>query len=130
MPPASPTGACRRGGQPLFEGPRLFISALPSRRPAATPTSGPRGVRGRDLLFLRRFGLIGAVADGVGEVRKAVRAGAPGCQPDQDLAGGGSQQPTDPIDGTQFSVEELRAAVKEAKRPTSTRWRTPIRRAR
>jgi imidazolonepropionase-like amidohydrolase len=61
------------------------------------------------------LGLIGAIADGVGEVRRAVREQVrQGVNHIKIMAGGGVSSPTDPIDGTQFSVEELRAAVEEA----------------
>ena len=58
---------------------------------------------------------MGAIADGVGEVRRAVREQVRnGANHIKIMAGGGVSSPTDPIDGTQFSVDELRAAVEEA----------------
>ena len=61
------------------------------------------------------LGLIGAIADGVGEVRRAVREQVRnGANQIKIMAGGGISSPTDPIDGTQFSLDELRAAVEEA----------------
>ena len=61
------------------------------------------------------LGLMGAIADGVGEVRRAVREQVRnGANQIKIMAGGGISSPTDPIDGTQFSMEELRAAVEEA----------------
>jgi imidazolonepropionase-like amidohydrolase len=55
------------------------------------------------------------VADGVGEVRRAVREQVrQGANQIKIMAGGGVSSPTDPIDGTQFSMDELRAAVEEA----------------
>jgi imidazolonepropionase-like amidohydrolase len=58
---------------------------------------------------------MGAIADGVGEVRRAVREQVRnGANQIKIMAGGGISSPTDPIDGTQFSLEELRAAVEEA----------------
>jgi imidazolonepropionase-like amidohydrolase len=51
----------------------------------------------------------------VGEVRRAVREQVrTGANHIKIMAGGGVASPTDPIDGTQFSMEELRAAVEEA----------------
>jgi imidazolonepropionase-like amidohydrolase len=51
----------------------------------------------------------------VGEVRRAVREQVRnGANQIKIMAGGGISSPTDPIDGTQFSLEELRAAVEEA----------------
>ncbi len=99
----------------LFEGPRLFISALPITQTGGHADQRPRGVRGEMFCSCAGLGLIGAVADGVGEVRKAVREQVrQGANQIKIMAGGGISSPTDPIDGTQFSVEELRAAVEEA----------------
>jgi imidazolonepropionase-like amidohydrolase len=51
----------------------------------------------------------------VGEVRRAVREQVRnGANQIKIMAGGGVSSPTDPIDGTQFSMDELRAAVEEA----------------
>jgi imidazolonepropionase-like amidohydrolase len=61
------------------------------------------------------LGLIGAIADGVGEVRRAVREQVRnGANQIKIMAGGGVSSPSDPLEGTQFSIEELRAACEEA----------------
>ena len=61
------------------------------------------------------LGLIGAIADGVGEVRRAVREQVRnGANQIKIMAGGGISSPSDPLEGTQFSMEELRAACEEA----------------
>ncbi len=99
----------------LYEGPRLFISAQ-----AITQTGGhadlrPRGVRGEMFCSCAGLALVGAVADGVGGVRRAVREQVrQGANQIKIMAGGGVSSPTDPLEGTQFSMEELRAAVEEA----------------
>ncbi len=99
----------------LFEGPRLFISAQPITQTGGHADQRPRGVRGEMYCSCAGLGLIGAVADGVGEVRKAVREQVrQGANQIKIMAGGGISSPTDPIDGTQYSLEELRAAVEEA----------------
>jgi imidazolonepropionase-like amidohydrolase len=76
----------------------------------------PKGVRSREMFCAcAGLGLIGAIADGVGEVRRAVREQVRnGANHIKIMGGGGISSPTDPIDGTQFSVEELRAACEEA----------------
>jgi imidazolonepropionase-like amidohydrolase len=75
----------------------------------------PQGVRSEMFCACAGLGLAGAIADGVGEVRRAVREQVrQGVNHIKIMAGGGVSSPTDPIDGTQFSVEELRAAVEEA----------------
>lgn len=99
----------------LFEGPRLFIAGQPISQTGGHADMRPQGVRGPMFCACAGIGLVGAIADGVGEVRRAVREQVrQGVNQIKIMAGGGVSSPTDPIDGTQFSVEELRAAVEEA----------------
>ena len=100
----------------LFEGPRLFIACFPISQTGGHADMRPKGVRGPGMFCsCAGLGLIGAIADGVGEVRRAVREQVrTGANHIKIMAGGGVASPTDPIDGTQFSMEELRAAVEEA----------------
>ena len=100
----------------LYEGPRLFISVQPITQPGGHADMRPRGVRSSEMFCAcAGLGLIGAVADGVGEVRRAVREQVrQGANQIKIMAGGGVSSPSDPIDGTQFSIDELRAAVEEA----------------
>ncbi|MFM7704762.1 MAG: amidohydrolase family protein [Rubrivivax sp.] len=100
----------------LFEGPRLFIAGQPISQTGGHADLRPRGWRGGHLFCsCAGLGIFGAIADGVGEVRRAVREQVrTGAQHIKIMAGGGVASPSDPIDGTQFSVEELRAAVEEA----------------
>ncbi len=61
------------------------------------------------------LGMVGSIADGEAEVRKAVRE-----QLRRDvnqikiMASGGAMSPSDELDTTQFTVAEMRAAVEEA----------------
>ena len=56
-----------------------------------------------------------AIVDGPDEVRRAARDQLRrGATQIKVMASGGAASPTDPIDATQFTVEELRAAVEEA----------------
>ena len=61
-------------------------------------------------------GMIGSIADGEAEVRKAVREQL---RRDVDqikiMASGGAMSPSDELDTTQFTVAEMRAAVEEAR---------------
>ena len=99
----------------LFEGPRLFIAGQPISQTGGHADMRPQGVRGPLFCACAGLGIIGAIADGVGEVRRAVREQVrQGVNHIKIMAGGGVSSPTDPIDGTQFSMEELRAAVEEA----------------
>jgi imidazolonepropionase-like amidohydrolase len=100
----------------LFEGPRLFIAGFPISQTGGHADMRPRGVRGTGLFCsCAGLGLVGAIADGVGEVRRAVREQVrTGANHIKIMAGGGISSPSDPLEGTQFSLEELRAAVEEA----------------
>ena len=100
----------------LFEGPRLYIAGAPISQTGGHADQRPKGVRQRDWFCgCAGLGLIGAIADGVGEVRRAVREQVrTGANQIKIMAGGGISSPTDPLEGTQFSLEELRAAVEEA----------------
>ena len=104
----------------LYEGPRLYISGFPISQTGGHADMRPKGVGrgpGGSAMFCScaGLGLMGAIADGVGEVRRAVREQVRnGANQIKIMAGGGISSPTDPIDGTQFSLEELRAAVEEA----------------
>ena len=99
----------------LFSGPRLFIAGQPISQTGGHADMRPKGVRTELFCACAGLGLAGAIADGVGEVRRAVREQVrQGANQIKIMAGGGVSSPTDPIDGTQFSMEELRAAVEEA----------------
>ena len=100
----------------LFEGPRLFIAAAPVSQTGGHADMRPRGARQREFFCsCAGLGLIGAIADGVGEVRRAVREQVrQGADHIKIMAGGGIASPSDPLEGTQFSVDELRAACEEA----------------
>jgi imidazolonepropionase-like amidohydrolase len=100
----------------LFAGPRLFIAGFPVSQTGGHADMRPRGARNREMFCsCAGLGLIGAIADGVGEVRRAVREQVRnGANQIKIMAGGGIASPSDPLEGTQFSIEELRAACEEA----------------
>jgi imidazolonepropionase-like amidohydrolase len=100
----------------LFDGPRLSIAGFPVCQTGGHADMRPKGVRTREMFCAcAGLGLIGAIADGVGEVRRAVREQVRnGANQIKIMAGGGVSSPTDPLEGTQFSVDELRAACEEA----------------
>ncbi len=100
----------------LFEGPRLFIAGFPVSQTGGHADMRPKGVRTREMFCAcAGLGLIGAIADGVGEVRRAVREQVRnGANQIKIMAGGGISSPSDPLEGTQFSLDELRAACEEA----------------
>jgi imidazolonepropionase-like amidohydrolase len=99
----------------LYEGPRLAIAGRPISQTGGHADMRPKGVQTSMFCSCAGLGLMGAIADGVGEVRRAVREQVRnGANHIKIMAGGGISSPTDPIDGTQFSLDELRAAVEEA----------------
>jgi imidazolonepropionase-like amidohydrolase len=98
----------------LFAGPRLFISGWPLTQTGGHADARPKGAQTM-FCTCAGLGLVGAIADGVGEVRKAAREQLRnGADQIKVMAGGGVASPTDPIDGTQYSLEELRAICEEA----------------
>jgi imidazolonepropionase-like amidohydrolase len=97
-------------------GPRVFPSGT-----FISQTSGHGDMRDRadagyapgpgDMSNFQRFG-IGAVADGVPEVLKATRLNLRnGATQIKIMAGGGGSSRFDPIDTTQYSLAEIKAAV-------------------
>jgi imidazolonepropionase-like amidohydrolase len=103
--------AVQRG---LFAGPRLYISGYPLSQTGGHADARPKGAM-RMFCTCAGLGLVGAIADGVGEVRKAAREQLRnGANQIKIMAGGGVASPTDPIDGTQYSLEEMRAICEEA----------------
>ena len=98
----------------LFEGPRLLFSGH-----ALSQTGGhgdPRQ-RGEDRIDFCAacVGRSGRVCDGVDEVRRAARDELrKGAYQVKLMVSGGVASPLDRIESTQFSLEEIRAAVEEA----------------
>ena len=98
----------------IFAGPRLYIAGHPISQTGGHADIRPMGSR-EIYCACAGLGILGAIADGVPEVRRAAREQIRnGADHIKIMAGGGVASPNDPIDGTQFSVDELRAAVEEA----------------
>jgi imidazolonepropionase-like amidohydrolase len=97
-----------------FLGPRLFIAGQAISQTGGHGDTRPIGVKTM-MCSCAGLGLLGSIADGVGEVRRAAREQIRnGAHQIKVMAGGGVSSPTDPIDGTQYSLEELRAICEEA----------------
>jgi imidazolonepropionase-like amidohydrolase len=97
-----------------FSGPRLFISGWPLSQTGGHGDVRPRGARTM-ICTCAGLGLFGAVADGVPEVRRAAREQLRnGADQIKVMAGGGVMSPTDPVEGAQYSYDELRAICEEA----------------
>jgi imidazolonepropionase-like amidohydrolase len=99
----------------LLPGPRLFIAGR-----AIGPTGGHSDGRRRTDIGARcqccnAMAFSMGIADGVSEVRRAVREEMrQGCDQVKIMMSGGVASPYDPLDSLQFSVEEVEAAVEEA----------------
>jgi imidazolonepropionase-like amidohydrolase len=100
----------------LLPGPRLFIAGR-----AIGPTGGHSDARRRTDLGARcqccnAMAFSMGIADGVSEVRRAVREEMrQGCDQVKIMMSGGVASPYDPLDSLQFSVDEVVAAVEEAR---------------
>lgn len=98
----------------LFAGPRLFISGWPLTQTGGHGDARPKGARTM-FCTCAGLGLFGAICDGVPEVRRAAREQLRnGADQLKVMAGGGVLSPTDPIEGTQYSLDEMRAICEEA----------------
>ncbi|HEY2025339.1 amidohydrolase family protein [Paraburkholderia sp.] len=105
--------------QGLADGPRLFVSGR-----AISQTGGHGDMRTRsDYIGMdspcsccARVGAVSRVADGVDEVRRAVREELQmGADQIKIMASGGVASPTDPVGAWGYSEDEIRAIVHEAR---------------
>src|ERR1700738_2650893 len=99
----------------LLPGPRLFIAG----RAIGPPGGHSCGRRRTDLGSLcqccNALSFSMGIADGITEVRRAVREEMrQGCDQVKIMMSGGVAPPSDPLDSLQFSVDEVAASVEEA----------------
>jgi imidazolonepropionase-like amidohydrolase len=100
----------------LLPGPRLFIAGR-----AIGPTGGHSDGRRRTDFGVRcqccnALSFSMGIADGISEVRRAVREEMrQGCDQVKIMMSGGVASPYDPLDSLQFSEGEVKAAVEEAR---------------
>jgi imidazolonepropionase-like amidohydrolase len=96
-----------------IQGPRLFVAGYPLSQTGGHGDSRlPTDFRPplQDLA-----GIATRICDGVDEVRRAAREQLrSGVDQIKIMAGGGAMSPSDEIDTSQYSIEELKAAVDEA----------------
>jgi imidazolonepropionase-like amidohydrolase len=98
----------------LFAGPRLFVSGR-----ILSQTGGHGDHRGRadTCSCSSQIGGVAVIADGVDEVRKAVRENVrQGVDQIKIMAGGGVSSPGDKLIHPQYALEEIEAIVDEADR--------------
>ena len=101
-------------GTGLYPGPRMLVSGR------VLSQTGGHGDKRRRSEWIEPIdcciGMVGVIADGPDEVRKAAREQL---RRDVDqikiMASGGAMSPSDEVDTTQYTVEEMRAAVEEAR---------------
>ncbi len=102
--------------QGLAEGPRLIVCGK-----ALSKTGGHGDARSRNDTYdpnrwRNNFGALGRIADGVDEVRIACRQELrQGAQFIKIMANGGVASPTDPVAWQGYTVDEIKAAVEEAR---------------
>jgi imidazolonepropionase-like amidohydrolase len=97
-----------------YPGPRMLVSG------SYISQTGGHGDKRRRSEWVEPIrcclGMVGSIADGEAEVRKAVREQL---RHDVDqikiMASGGAMSPADELDTTQYTVAEMRAAVEEAR---------------
>lgn len=99
-----------------FAGPRLFIAGQALTQTGGHGDARPAFYSGLNCACCGAVGLLGLVADGVPEVRRAAREQIRnGATHIKVMAGGGVSSPNDPLEGTQYSIDELTAIVEEAR---------------
>jgi imidazolonepropionase-like amidohydrolase len=106
-------GLARAVNEGLLDGPRLIFGG---RALSQTGGHGDGRSRGRTAMEAGySYTTMSVVCDGVEEVRRAVREEIKrGAHHIKLMLSGGVASPTDRVDSTQFSLEEIRAAVEEA----------------
>ena len=110
--------AIQRG---IVEGPRLLVSDRPLSQTGghgdwrrATETQPPE-------IFCPTAGMRSVVCDGADAVRRAAREQLRlGADQIKVMASGGAMSPADELAATQYTLEELRAAVEEPRPPEPT----------
>ncbi|MFZ5451150.1 MAG: amidohydrolase family protein [Thermodesulfobacteriota bacterium] len=98
----------------LLPGPRILYSGHALSQTGGHGDIRPRG-EGRHPRPFPTVGTLGRICDGLTEVRRAARDEIrKGAHQLKIMASGGLASPTDPLDYTQFSLEEMQAIVAEA----------------
>lgn len=101
--------------QGLAPAPRLVVCGKALSKTGGHTDGRPRYDTHDPTRWVRNFGALGRVADGVDEVRRACRQELrQGAQFIKVMANGGVSSPTDPIAWQGYSVAEMTAAVEEA----------------
>jgi imidazolonepropionase-like amidohydrolase len=101
--------------QGLIRGPRLFVSGRPLSQTGGHGDSRSRAQDIAGCMCGAHIGMVDNVADGVEGVRRATREQLRrGADAIKVMASGGVASPTDKLESTQYTKDELAAAVAEA----------------
>ena len=99
----------------LIPGPRMFVSGHPLSQSGGHGDSRTRAENYAGCGCGTEIGMVPNIADGVDEVRRAVRTQLRrGADAIKVMAGGGVASPTDQLESPQYQPDELSAAVAEA----------------
>jgi imidazolonepropionase-like amidohydrolase len=99
----------------LIPGPRMFVSGHPLSQSGGHGDSRTRAEHQAGCYCGAEIGMVPNIADGVDEVRRAVRTQLRrGADAIKVMAGGGVASPTDRLESPQYQPDELGAAVAEA----------------
>jgi imidazolonepropionase-like amidohydrolase len=99
----------------IVEGPRLLISDRPLSQTGGHGDKRRMSERQDPEIFCPTAGMRSVVCDGVDAVRRAAREQLRmGADQIKVMASGGAMSPADELSATQYTLEELRAAVEEA----------------
>ena len=99
----------------LIPGPRMFVSGHPLSQTGGHGDSRTRAENHVGCECAAAIGMVPNIADGVDEVRRAVRTQLRrGADQIKIMAGGGVASPTDRLESVQYRPDELSAAVTEA----------------
>jgi imidazolonepropionase-like amidohydrolase len=99
----------------IVEGPRLLVSDRPLSQTGGHGDKRRMSETQAPEIFCPTAGIRSVVCDGVDEVRRAAREQLRlGADQIKVMASGGAMSPADELSATQYTLEELRAAVEEA----------------
>lgn len=99
----------------FIAGPRLLVSGNALSQTGGHCDMRPRVPMPIEKTTLTTTSMLGRIVDGVSAVREAARDELRmGAHHIKIMASGGAASPTDPIENTQFAIEELDAVVEEA----------------
>ena len=99
----------------IVEGPRLLVSDQPLSQTGGHGDKRRVSEKAGPELFCPTAGMRSIVCDGADEVRRAVREQLRmGADQIKVMASGGAMSPADELSATQYTVDELKAAVEEA----------------